>query len=356
MDRRGVYVTRSLTEPIRNCRLELAERLLCAPDEVLVQGKNSMGYYSRVPWTRFADRRYSPDPRQGWYAVYLFAEDGREASLSLNQGTQLWDGVGLRSQPEPSIRRRTNWARKQIEDEIARRPQLMSAIHLGRSQKSRAYEAGAVAGYTYARGSVPDDTALLADLLDIASMLRLIYAAEAQSYVPGDPDPEIVEAERITQAATAKRSVRRTGFRMDQKQRKAIELRAMRLAIDHFEARGAAVRDVSANRSYDLEVEEEGSPITVEVKGTVSDGLEILITHPEVVHQRQAYPHNALALISGVQLEGPPDAPVATGGDLQVIQPWPIDDSALTPMSYRCAIQRSTERQSLVKTSDATSP
>jgi len=187
-------------------------------------------------------------------------------------------------------------------------------------------------------------------------MLRLVYAAETRSYIPGDPDPEIMEAERMAEAATAKRPVRRTGFRMNQKQRKAIELRAMRLAIDYFKARGAAVRDVSANRSYDLEVEEEGSCVTVEVKGTVSDGLEILITHPEVVHQRRAHPHNALALVSGVQLEGPPDAPVAAGGDLRVVQPWPIDDSALTPVSYRYSIRRSVERQPLVTAGDAASP
>jgi hypothetical protein len=195
-----------------------------------------------------------------------------------------------------------------------------------------------VVGYTYTRGGVPSDAALFADLLDIARLLGLIYAAEARSPVPGDPDPELVEAERITEAATGKRKISRTGFRMNQKQRKAIELRAMKLAIEYFKSKGALVRDVSSNRSYDLDVLEDGVHFAVEVKGTVSDGLEILVTHSEVVHQRQAFPNNALALVSGIQLEGSPDAPIAVGGELQVIQPWPIDDVALTPISYRCAV------------------
>lgn len=248
MDRRGVYVTHSLAEAIRARSPEIAERLRCGPVDVVVRGKNSMGSYSRVPWTRVADRRYSPDPREGWYAVYLFAEDGHEASLSLNQGTQLWDGVGLRSRPDSLIRQRTRWAREQIEDEIARRPRLATDIHLGRTQKSRAYEAGAVAGYTYARSGVPNDAALFADLLDIVRLLGLIYAAEARNPVPGDPDPVLIKAERIADGATGKRKVSRTGFRINQKQRKAIELRAMKLAIDYFEAKGALVRDVRRRR------------------------------------------------------------------------------------------------------------
>jgi 5-methylcytosine-specific restriction enzyme MrcB-like protein/uncharacterized protein DUF3883 len=342
MTRRGVYVTRSIADFIRERRQEIADRLHCGLEDVLIQGKNSMGSYSRVPWTRVADLRYSPDPREGWYAVYLFAEDGREASLSLNQGTQLWDGVGLRPRPESSIRRRTTWARRQLEDEIIRRPRLATNVYLGTSQKSRSYEAGVVVGYTYARGSVPDDAVLATDLLDIASLLGLLYAAETRSPVPGEPDLEIIEAELVGQKVAGRRTVSRTGFRMNQKQRKAVELRAMRLAIEHFDSIGAVVNDVSANQSYDLEVRQEGARWDVEVKGTVSDGVEILVTHPEVVHQRCAYPNNALVVVSGIRLEGPADAPVAVGGELRLIQPWCVDDGSLTPISYRCAPPPST--------------
>jgi MrcB-like, N-terminal domain len=99
----------------------VADRLLCAPDEVEIEGKDATGSFSRVPWVRFADRRLSPNPMEGWYAVYLFAEDGSEVVLSLIQGTQVWDGVGMRSRPEALTRRRSDWARSQIAPAIAPR-------------------------------------------------------------------------------------------------------------------------------------------------------------------------------------------------------------------------------------------
>jgi hypothetical protein len=109
----------------------------------------------------------------------------------------------------------------------------------------------------------------------------------------------------------------------------------METATAYFLAKGALVTDVSSNRSYDLLVELNGVAIAVEVKGTTGEGLEILVTRGEVEHHRNAYPDNALAVVSGIRLAGPPETPEAIGGELQVIEPWPIDDSALAPISYR---------------------
>ena len=94
MQLRGLYVRGDIPSFVNEYRDEIAARLLIESEEVEVEGKNSTGYYSRVPWVRIANRLLSPNPRTGWYVVYLFAEDGTEASLSLNQGTQEWDGVG----------------------------------------------------------------------------------------------------------------------------------------------------------------------------------------------------------------------------------------------------------------------
>jgi hypothetical protein len=59
---------------------------------------------------------------------------------------------------------------------------------------------------------VPNDAALEADLLDMAELLRLVYRAEARSPVPGDPAPEVVEAERAAQELAGRRVPGRTGF------------------------------------------------------------------------------------------------------------------------------------------------
>jgi MrcB-like, N-terminal domain/Domain of unknown function (DUF3883) len=332
---RGFYIRGDIADFVRAQRSVLADRLLCAVEDLEIEGKDSTGYYSRVPWVRFADRTLSENPREGWYAVYLFAESGAEASLSLNQGTQTWDGIGMRSRPEDSIRVRSEWARAQIADATATRPRLSPTIDLGSAEKSRSYEAGNVVAYRYPSGEIPDDDALVEDLLDIADLLRALYRAEAAQPVPGDRAPEIVEAERLAQDLAGRRVPRRSGFRANAKQRRAIELQAMRLATEHFERLGASVKDVSANHSYDLEIDLHGTVTTVEVKGTVSDGSEVLITRSEVSHHETAHPSNALVVVSRIELRGPPDAPEAIAGELHVLKPWKLAPERLTPIAYR---------------------
>jgi hypothetical protein len=336
MSLRGLYVRGDVADFVKAYRGAIAGRLLCEPDDVEIEGKDSTGYFSRVPWVRIANRLLSPSPRDGWYATYLFAEDGSEASLSLNQGTQVWDGIGMRSRPEASIRARSNWARDRLTNEIAARPRLDAAISLGSGDKARAYEAGNVVAYRYPRGAVPADAALASDLLDMTELLQVVYRAEAQTPAPGDPAPEVLDAECAAQEIAGRSVPSRAGFRPNAKQRKAIELRAMNLASAHFAEAGGAVKDVSANHPYDLEVTlSSGDVLSVEVKGTAVDGDEILLTRGEVEHHRVAYPANALVIASGITLEGPPDAPEATGGTLRVLRPWAVDSGELAPLSYR---------------------
>ena len=338
MQLRGLYVRGDIADFVRDYVAEIAGRLLCDPEDVEVEGKNSTGYNSRVPWVRFADRTLSPDPRTGWYATYLFHEDGDEVSLSLNQGTQEWDGMGLRSRPEDQIVARSDWARAAIAEAIAERPRLNTAIALGTHDKALAYEAGNVVAYRYPKGAVPDDDALRADLLDLADLLQLVYRAEARAPVPGDPSPEITEGERAAQEIAGKRVPARAGFRTNVKQRKAIELRAMKVATEYFEGLGGGVEDVSAKKSFDLAVALHGEDLSVEVKGTAGEGAEVFLTRGEVEHHLTAHPANALAVVSGIQLQGAADAPEAIGGTLRVVQPWAVLEDGLTPVSYRYVV------------------
>ncbi len=110
----------------------------------------------------------------------------------------------------------------------------------------------------------------------------------------------------------------------------------MTQAIAYFEELGAEdIRDVSASRPYDLEVLLNGITVTVEVKGTVGDGREILLTRGEVEHHIQAAPRNALVVVRGIRLEGDANAPKAAGGQRQVVAPWLVDRERLSPLAYR---------------------
>jgi hypothetical protein len=109
----------------------------------------------------------------------------------------------------------------------------------------------------------------------------------------------------------------------------------MAKAIEYFTSRGWTVRDVSARRSYDLECSRRRGRewLHVEVKGTTSRGLAVLLTANEVGHAREAHPNTALFVLAQVRVvEG--DPPRATGGVAIIRQPWDVDVGTLVPLAY----------------------
>jgi hypothetical protein len=192
--------------------------------------------------------------------------------------------------------------------------------------------------YRYRRHEVPADDELAADVLDMTVLLQVVYQAQIRTPAPGDPAPEVVEAELIAQELAGRRVPSRSGFRMTAKHRIAIELRAMKIATEYYARRGGEVKDVSASSPFDLEVLLDGVRLSVEVKGTAGDGAEILLTRGEVSHHLQAHPANALVVVSGIHCEGQEDAPEAVGGELTVVSPWLVNEDALTALSYRYAV------------------
>ena len=71
------------------------------------------------------------------------------------------------------------------------------------------------------------------------------------------------------------------------------------------------------------------------VKGTTTDGVEVILAPNEVEHARE-YPHTALFILSNIGIERADDGTVtAAGGDRHLFDPWPIDDGTLTPLGFR---------------------
>lgn len=148
-----------------------------------------------------------------------------------------------------------------------------------------------------------------------------------------DAPPEVVEAEDATRVAAGKRP-RGQGRRLSAAERQAIELRAMALAIQHLEADGWEVEDVSAFRPFDLLCTRSGDELRVEVKGTTGDGSTVLLTPGEVTHTREFAGPTALVVVSGVVLEGEGPDLTASGGDLHEVTPWEISDADLRPTGF----------------------
>jgi hypothetical protein len=126
------------------------------------------------------------------------------------------------------------------------------------------------------------------------------------------------------------------GFGLTPQERKAVEARAMKLAIAHYQGAWDQVEDVSASRCYDLECRTGRKVHHVEVKGTTGDGGSVLVTKNGVEHAQKHFPHVSLFVVSGIELDQKSGA--AIGGKIRVLAPWDIKGCKLVPLSYQCLI------------------
>lgn len=139
-----------------------------------------------------------------------------------------------------------------------------------------------------------------------------------------------VEASAVAAGKSVGRGV---GFQPNAAQRKAIELWAMKLARRALQQWGwEKVTDVSSERSYDFHCQSGDDELYVEVKGTTSNGSQLILTRNEIEHTRSTYPNTALAIVTninpGLHGEGP------SGGQVAFLYPWMIDEGRLSPISY----------------------
>ncbi len=146
-------------------------------------------------------------------------------------------------------------------------------------------------------------------------------------------NPDVKEVERtLEEYAGKKRSGQ--GFSTNADMRRAIEQYAMQKAKAFYEERGWNVVDVSTTHSYDLLCKtDDGEELRVEVKGTTSDGTQILLTANEVRHARDHYPKVALFTLSRIQVD-PTSIQKPQAGEMQILEPWNIDEGTLSPLAF----------------------
>ena len=163
--------------------------------------------------------------------------------------------------------------------------------------------------------------------------------ADNTSAPPIDTGSEVTEAIEAIASITGKpRKSSKQGFQSTPEVRRAIELKAMSIAIDHFQKQGWIVEDVSQRKSYDLKCTRKQEEVYVEVKGTTSEGSQILLTPNEVLHTQQNYPNTALFVVSRLQVNNSGDEVEVTGGEIQLIMPWLLKDDDLKAIGYECRV------------------
>jgi hypothetical protein len=146
--------------------------------------------------------------------------------------------------------------------------------------------------------------------------------------------PELAAAEDLLDELAGRRS-RGQDFRISPEGRRALEVHAMGLAKQHYRDQGWDVEDVSVRESYDLRCTRGNQELHVEVKGTQSDGRQILLTRNEVAHARDAFPGVALFIVARVQLDRDEDGAVAAlGGTVIVREPWELHETRLSALAF----------------------
>lgn len=164
MDERGILIRNKIPNCIRP-----------AVKGFDVEGKDGMGRKARVPLVRIFDVERSPSARIGYYLVYLFAADGSSVNLSLNQGTTELIGNKLETIPTEILGQRREVGRQLLSDGLH---DLVPKISLADKRGlGDGYEAGHIAGWSYERNLIPDESVLVEHLVRGSQLLERLYGS-----------------------------------------------------------------------------------------------------------------------------------------------------------------------------------
>jgi hypothetical protein len=139
----------------------------------------------------------------------------------------------------------------------------------------------------------------------------------------------------VTEALGRKRGGQ--GFSVDPRTRKVVENHAVSMAKAHFVAEGYDVEP--EGKPYDLYCKKSNEVLYVEVKGTQTDGADILLTPNEVDFANKNSSRMALFVVRRIKVSDQAGTPVASGGDPEVKRPWKPLPERLTPIGYSYRLQ-----------------
>ena len=112
-------------------------------------------------------------------------------------------------------------------------------------------------------------------------------------------------------------------------------MRAMAIASDYFKSIGFFVEDVSVNHSYDLKCTKGDNELFIEVKGTTSQGQQIILTKNEVRFARDNVSNYVLFVVKNIICQKDGNTWKAEGGESILHDSWSPRDEFLNPIAFR---------------------
>lgn len=334
MQERGYLIRTKLAQAIRD-RLPVMQRAFDNVfDDLAVEGSDGIGRKTEAPWVRLFSRTMSPNPREGFYLVIHFAADGSAVFITVGCGSTIWSGGDLRAVSDDELERRTSWARSVIEQRWKTLAPYQDQIVLGaKAALPRTFEKATAIARRVPVGELAS-TDLEEVIFGAAKRLGEIYLAQLDQRDVSQGDQDASDIAAIAKPLRIQR--RRQGIGLTAAERKAVELRAMTLAIECLTAQGYQCKDTSATESFDLVASKAGVSIKVEVKGTTSDICDsVLMTRNEVDLHRSEKGATGLVIVSKIKLVRDLHEPRADGGSVEALLGWDIDQWSAEAIAFQ---------------------
>ncbi len=336
MQERGNLVRQALTGELRELQNTLSEALGPFGSDFHVDASDGIGNKTELPWVRFCSKEMSPKPTDGFYVVLHFSTDGSGVNIAVGcSSSKFHNGYSIVLPPE-DLAKRTEWARRMVlEDRGSLDPFTDSNDFGARLRLPKSFQDASALVKKIDYNEI-NDRVVREHLVQAAQMLRTIYSAQRQGRELSPADQTELDILSITRPTST--IAKSQGFGLTAKERKAVELQAMAMAEDWLREHGYKPKDTSDKKPYDFEAKKGEDVIFVEVKGTTSDAAEaIAMTHGEVAFHRGKKGQTALIIVTNIRLEKDGTSPKASGGILEPLIGWNIDDWSLQPTAYRVA-------------------
>lgn len=339
MQERGRLVRSELADLLKDRLPTLQHAFDAVFDDLAVEASDGIGRKTEAPWVRLFSRAMSPNPREGFYIVIHFSADGSSVFFTVGCGSTIWSRGDLRPIPDEELKTRTSWAKAVVMQRFNSLTPFTDEINLGaKAQLPKTFEKATALAK---RINKTDLASVDLDRLLFAAAQRLgeIYVAQLDQRDVSQGDQDVDEI--VTIAKPLRRS-RRQGQGLNAAERKAVEMRAMSLAVEFLKGQGYDCKDTSATESFDVLATRAGIAIKVEVKGTTSDLCDsIMMTRNEVDLHRGEKGLTGLLIVSKIRLQRDNGSPTADGGEIEDLLDWDIDAWTADPIAFQISRNRS---------------
>lgn len=334
MQARGQIVRGALPAHLRLISTDLARGLGAFGGDLIIEASDGIGRKTELPWIRFASKRMSPRPTEGFYCVTHFSTDGTAFHITIGCGSSKFSNGSSVPLPDVELDRQTSWARSVVLRAAGTLSPFLDHASFGARRKLPVSFERATAMSARVDVDFADDEKVKRLYLAAAEFLRVIYEAQV---IGGDMNPAD-QAQILLESALSPAKARRgpQGFGLTPEERSKVELRAMLVATEWLIAQGYRVTDRSASSSFDLLASNATASLKVEVKGTTSDAATaILMTRNEVDLHRAENGRTALLLVSSIRLLDAGGGVQAAGGVIEPFMNWNIDEWKIEATSFR---------------------